>query len=103
MCGCRRAQTQKTLISLIQRQRATVPINSMAMAALTEARAGALTEWVIEYDGRPVKSVRTGFERAATRAGLPECTPHVLRHSAALGLAETAHSMAAGGQELAPQ
>lgn len=83
-----------------KKQRATVPINSMAMAALTEARAGALTEWVIEYDGRPVKSVRTGFERAATRAGLPECTPHVLRHSAAVWMAEAGHSMAEIAQYL---
>lgn len=83
-----------------RKNRATVPINSMAMAALTEARTGAMTDYVIEYDGRGLKSVRTGFEYAAQKSGLPDVTPHVLRHTAAVWMAEAGRSMAEIAQYL---
>jgi integrase len=38
---------------------------------------------VVEFNGAPVKSVRKAFGRAAVDAGLPDVTPHVLRHTAA--------------------
>jgi integrase len=59
-----------------------------ARAALQEARQGALTPWVIEWAGRPVKSVKRGLRVAAQRAGLEHVSPHMLRHSAAVHLAE---------------
>jgi integrase len=57
-------------------------MNSMARAALTEAKEGALTEFVIEHGARPVKSIKKGIKAAAERAGLKDVSPHVLRHSA---------------------
>lgn len=75
------------------KKRATVPMNDMALMALQEAKAGALTDFVIEYSGASVKSVRTGFSKAVKRAGLEDVTPHVLRHSAAVWMAEDGHSM----------
>lgn len=66
--------------------RATVPINRSAMAALQEAKANALTDYVIEWAGQPVKSVKKSMATAAARAGV-KATPHVLRHSAAVWMA----------------
>jgi integrase len=56
--------------------------------ALTEARRGALTEFVIEWAGKPVASVKRGIKAAGLRAKIGKATPHMLRHSAAVRMAE---------------
>lgn len=63
--------------------RAIVAMNDLVRAALIEAKAGALTKYVIEQHGKPLKSVRDGFANAVERAGLAGVTPHTIRHSAA--------------------
>jgi integrase len=68
--------------------RAIVPINNTLRAALQEAKAGALTPYVIEWGGKPVKSVKKGLATAARKAGLGKVSPHMLRHSAACHMAE---------------
>ena len=68
--------------------RAVVPINDTLYAALIEAKEGALTDHVIEWGGRPVKSVRKAFARAGAKAGVEPCSPHTLRHTAAVWMAE---------------
>lgn len=68
--------------------RAAVPMTDSARAELAKAKPAALTEHVIEYAGRPVASVKTGFAHAAAAAELPWCSPHVLRHTAAVHMAE---------------
>ena len=74
--------------------RATVRMTPMLEAALREARAGALTDYVIEWSGQRVASVKKGFAAAARRAGLAGVSPHVLRHTAAVWMAEAGISMA---------
>lgn len=74
--------------------RATVPMTDSARAALLEAREAALSDYVVEYAGRRVFSVKRAFAAAAERAGVPWCTPHVLRHSAAVHMAESGIPMA---------
>ena len=69
--------------------RATVPMTESAREALTEAKEAALTDYVIEYAGKRVQSVKRAFAAAAARAGVPWCTPHVLRHTAAVHMAES--------------
>lgn len=69
------------------KRRAIVPINSRADAALREALAGAMTDYVIEYAGGPVKSVKKAIQSAARRASVP-CSPHVFRHTAGVWMAE---------------
>ncbi len=50
---------------------------------LLRAREFATTDHVIEYRGKPVSTVRQGFENARDRAGLrPSITRHVLKHTA---------------------
>jgi integrase len=51
-------------------------------------RRGIATHAVVEWNGKPVRSVRKGFAAAVKAAGLPlagpdRVTPHVLRHTAA--------------------
>jgi integrase len=69
-----RAQTRK--------RRVPVPINDTLYAALTEAKALATAETVIEWAGGPVDRIINAFRKTATRAKLPGVTPHVLRHTA---------------------
>jgi integrase len=69
------------------KRRTVVPINSRLREALEEARAGALTDHVIEYGGKPVASVKRAISAAARRSGVP-CSPHVFRHTAAVWMAE---------------
>jgi integrase len=80
--------------------RATVPMTEDTAEILRDAREAALTDCVIEYGGKPVGSVKKAFARAAARAGVPWCTPHVLRHSAAVHMAEARVSMSEISQYL---
>jgi integrase len=47
------------------------------------ARKGIAVKAAVEFNGRPVGTVRKAFARAAADAGLEGVTPHVLRHTAA--------------------
>ena len=71
-----------------QKGRATVPMTNTARAALSAAKEGARTEYVIEHGGAPIKSAKKGVAEAARRAGVKDCTPHVFRHTAAVWMAE---------------
>ncbi|AYJ85742.1 integrase [Sphingomonas paeninsulae] len=69
------------------KRRTIVPVRDRALAALVEAKKGALTDNVIEYDGGDVKSIRKAIRSAAIRAKVP-CSPHVFRHTAGVWMAE---------------
>lgn len=83
-----RVDMQRRLIRLAtsdigpRKGRATVPINDTLMAALKAAQPGALSDYVVEYAGGKVGSIKTGFNAAVRRAGIAHCTPHDLRRSA---------------------
>ena len=68
--------------------RATVPIHESARPYLEAAFKAKRTRHVIEYADRAVRSVRTGFDNACAAAGLDDVSPHVLRHTAAVQMAE---------------
>jgi integrase len=68
--------------------RATVPMTDDTAEILREYRKAALTDYVIEYGAARVHSVKRAFARAAVRAGVDWCTPHALRHSAAVHMVE---------------
>lgn len=70
-----------------RKKRPEVPITPELAAALHEAKKGAQTPYVIEYAGKPVRSIKKAFHRAAVKAGMPSVSPHVLRHSAATWMA----------------
>lgn len=68
--------------------RATVPMTDRARAELLQAKEAAQTPYVIEYAGGKVLDIKKGFAAAVTRAKLKDVTPHDLRHSAAVWMAE---------------
>lgn len=80
--------------------RAIVPMNRDARAALMEARSGALSPYVIEWAGKKVRSVRRGLRVTAQRAGVGHVSPHMLRHSTAVHLAEAGVPMSEIAQYL---
>lgn len=78
---------------MIRKGRAIVPINSSLMAALRDAKRGAMSDYVIEWAGDPIKSLKRGIATAAKEAGLEDVSAHVFRHTAAVWLAEAGRPM----------
>jgi integrase len=66
----------------------SVPISAELMATLQAAQQLASSDYVVEFAGERVGSVRTGFTAACRRAGLTGVTPHTLRHTAATWMAQ---------------
>ena len=77
------------LDSGFQKGRSIVLMNGLLRAALSEAKTGARTKIVIEWNGQQVVSIKTGFKAAIKRADLEGrgITPQVLRHAAASWIA----------------
>lgn len=71
-----------------RKRRATVPITVQLKAELIAAKEAAQTPYVIEYAGERVMNIKKGFAGAVARAGLEDVTPHDLRHTAAVWMAE---------------
>lgn len=69
------------------KRRAVVPIAVKAEAELRTALEGAMSEYVIEYAGGPVKSVKKALQAASKRSGI-KCSAHVFRHTAGVWMAE---------------
>lgn len=65
------------------KRRATVPMNGTLRRALEAAREMSCSEFVVEYAGRQVGTIKNGFEAACGRAGVEGVTPHILRHTCA--------------------
>lgn len=80
--------------------RARVPINETAFMHLTAAKKGAETPFVIELEGKPVKSVRNGVKAAARRAELKGVSQYVLRHTAGVYMAQAGVPIPEIGQYL---
>lgn len=79
----------RTAQSATRKGRAIVPMNPMSRAALISAKDAALTVHVVEWAGKPVKSIKKGFANACKLAGLSQVSPHVLRHTAGVKMAES--------------
>lgn len=71
------------------KRRAIPPLNDEVFPMLQAAHQLACSDFIIEYRGDRVHTVKTGFAAAVERAGLSDdVTPHVLRHSGASWLVE---------------
>lgn len=73
--------------------RAQVYINDWLLGALRESYEARTSQCVIEWGGKPLKSIKRSFGEAAREAGLEDVTPHVLRHSAAVAMIGAGVSM----------
>jgi integrase len=71
-----------------KKRRPIIPIPRGLLAALRRAQRRATCDFVIAYRGGPVRDVKTGFNSAADRAGIPDCTSHTLRHTAGTWMAQ---------------
>jgi integrase len=76
-----------------KKRRPRIPVPRSLLAALRRAQRRATCDHVIAYLGAPVLDVKTGFNSAAARAGIPECTSHTLRHTAGTWMAQHGVSM----------
>lgn len=66
------------------KRRPIVPIGDALRPHLEEAIANSLSGHVVEYLGRPVKSIKKSFRTTRRRAGLgDDVIPYVLRHTGA--------------------
>lgn len=84
---------------ITNKRRTTVKLNERALVALREAHAARLTDYVIEYGGKPVKSIKKAVASAARRAGVP-CSPHVFRRTSGVWMANSDVSMEKIAQRL---
>lgn len=73
--------------------RAIVPLNGTAISVLSDAKRVAMSDYVVEWKGEKVTTIRRAFMASMKRAGLTNVTPHVLRHTAACLLAESGEPM----------
>lgn len=73
--------------------RATPYINDWLLGALRTAYEARTSDYVIEWGGQPLKSIKRSFGEAASKAGIADVTPHVLRHSAAVAMVGAGISM----------
>lgn len=71
-----------------KKRRAEIPMTDRLYNVLLAAREKATTEWVLEYHGQRVQNVRAAFDKAMRDAGLEKATPHDLRRTAAVWMAE---------------
>jgi integrase len=79
--------------------RATVPINAQLREHLVKAKEGSLSDYVIEHGRERVGSIKKGFAAACERSGV-KAHPHMLRHTAAVWMAEAGEPMAVIAQYL---
>ena len=80
--------------------RAIVPMNAGLRAALQTARDAALSDYVVEYAGKQVRSIRKGMVSAFDRANIKGATIHTLRHTAAVEMVSNGVSLERVGQFL---
>lgn len=67
------------------KRRAIVPMNDAVYEALRTAKTLAWTDYVIEFNSKPIMSVRQAFTRLCMSCNI-KASPHVLRHTAATWL-----------------
>lgn len=80
--------------------RAVIPMNRMARAALTAAHAARLSDFVVEYAGGRVKSIRRGYTAAVERAGIGRAHLHQIRHTVAVRMLAAGQPIEAVAQYL---
>ena len=73
--------------------RATVPMTDTVRVELLQAAEARSCDYVIQYGGKPILRIVKGFRTVARSVGMPWCSPHVLRHTAAVRMAKAGVSI----------
>jgi integrase len=69
------------------KRRALVPVNDELLRTLVAAHELACSDYIVEFRGKPLTTVKRGFGEACRRATLKDVTPHILRHTGATWMA----------------
>jgi Site-specific recombinase XerD len=80
--------------------RAIVPMNRMARAALEASFQARLTDHVVEWGGKRVRSIRKGYSAALRRAELKDVNIHQIRHTVAVRMLQAGQPIEAVAQYL---
>lgn len=80
--------------------RAVVPMNRMARAALESAYHARLNDYLVEWAGKRVKSIRKGYAAAIERAKLEDVNIHQIRHTVAVRMLSAGQPLEAVAQYL---
>lgn len=85
--------TLDTGVDQDKKTRAVVPMTETLRKYLTEARESALSPYVVEYAAGKVGRIDKGFRAAVKAAKLGNITPHDIRRTAAIWMAEARKPM----------
>lgn len=80
--------------------RSEVPITPRLYNVLLAARKRAQTKYVLEYQGKRYQNPKKAFAKALKEAGIDHATPHDIRRTAAVWMAEAGVSMSEISQYL---
>lgn len=69
-----------------KKRRAIVPITEGLKAELEQIRQLAQSDWVIEYNGKPVRKIQTAWTNTLEESGIDHCTIHDMRRTCATWL-----------------
>ena len=59
-----------------------IPVPPVLLSDLREWERGG-ARWVVEFNGKPVRSIKTAWRTAVREAGIEHCSPHDLRRTCA--------------------
>lgn len=76
-----------------QKGRAVITMGDELRKQLLKAYEGRTCDYVIEWAGDRVQNIRHGFDTACQKASIKGVTPHTLRHTAAVWMAEDGRPM----------
>jgi integrase len=68
---------------LVRKNRAVVGMDMVVRVALMEAYEANTSDYVIEWNSKPIKRISKAFRQCCVDAGLEGIHPHIIRHSCA--------------------
>ena len=92
--------------AITNKRQPPVPIPDRLMAHIERwKRRGIIAQYVVEWEGKPVQSIKTAWTRAIKLADLPGVNRHTMRHTAATWLmkARVPDELAAAYLGMSPQ
>lgn len=89
----RRRIDYRTAADRPMKSKVVAPLNDLAASALAAVDHRPADGYVVNWQGAKVASIKKAFRASCRRAGLIGVSPHILRHTAAVWMAESRTSM----------